>query len=461
VSTFSGLSTALSALYAQRRGLDVTGLNIANANTDGYSRQRVTLTSVGGATVPAVFSHWDGAGGGVAVEDVERLRDQFLEARARGEHAQNAYLSDQQRIYGQVEQIFNEPSDTGLQSQLADFWSSWHEVANRPGDLAARTQLLQRASTIADNLHTSQDTLGALWTATREQLGALTTEVNTATANVAQLNQAVVRANQAGLPANELADQRDQAVLHLSELTGSTARVRDDGAVDVYLNGSSLVSGAAARKLAVAGATRLEDQSTTPVSLRWADDGNSAIVTKGTAASALEALNTTIPAYTAALDGVAASLASTVNAQHAAGYDLAGAAGGQFYSGTTAATLTVAVTDPSKVAAAAGPGGSFDGTNADTIAHIAASNDGPDKIYRQLVVGLGVVTQGVNRRATIQSVVTDDVDSARSSESGVNLDEEMSNMLAYQRGYEAASRVMNAVDSMLDTLINRTGLVGR
>ena len=87
MSTFSGLSGALSSLYAQRRGLDVTGQNIANANTEGYSRQRVDMQSIGAPAGPSVFSTWNGAGSGVTVSNVTRLHDDFLEARARNEHA--------------------------------------------------------------------------------------------------------------------------------------------------------------------------------------------------------------------------------------------------------------------------------------------------------------------------------------------------------------------------------------
>src|SRR6266480_2923594 len=103
--TFGGLSIALSALTAQRRGLDVTGQNIANANTDGYSRQRVDLQATGGSPVPATFAVWDGTGSGVTVADVSRLRDAFADARARSEHAGGSYLTAQQQVYSQVESL--------------------------------------------------------------------------------------------------------------------------------------------------------------------------------------------------------------------------------------------------------------------------------------------------------------------------------------------------------------------
>jgi flagellar hook-associated protein 1 len=219
-----------------------------------------------------------------------------------------------------------------------------------------------------------------------------------------------------------------------------------------------MVNGATARQVTVAGASRMADQSSAPIAVNWADSGVPAVISGGTASSALGSLNSTLPGYAAALDSVASTVAATVNAQHAAGFDLGGTAGEEFYTGSTATTLGVAITDPAKVAAAATAGGSLDGGNADALADLAKAPGGPDSVYRQVVVELGVAAQAINRRAGIQNVITQDIDAARSAQSGVNLDEEMTNLLAYQRAYEAAARVINAVDSMLDTLINRTGL---
>jgi flagellar hook-associated protein 1 len=455
-STFGGVSTALSALIAQRRGLDIAGQNIANANNDGYSRQRVELQSVGGTLVPALFAVGDGVAGGVAVTDIVRVRDAFLSARERTEHAESAYLTDRQRVYGQLERLVAEPSDTGLQAQLADLWGSWHDVANNPGDLAARSQLLQQADTVAASLNRSTEALGALWMANREQLGALATDINGAAARIAELNQAVVRAEAAGLASNELADQRDQLVLHLAELTGARALPRANGSVDVLFGGAALVSGSVARQVRAAGAGQLDGLALDPVALQWTDTGAAIGIPSGQVASVLETLGTTLPQHLAGLDQIAATLVSTVNAQHTAGYDRSGTAGGAFFTGSTAASIAVAITDPSRVAAAAVTGGGLDGGNADRLAGLAGSVTGADHAYRQLVAGLGATAQTVNQRASSQASLTAAADAATAAHSGVNLDEEMTNLITFQRGYEAAARVLNIVDSVLDTLINHT-----
>ncbi len=464
--SFNGLSVALSALYAQRQGLEVTGQNIANVNTEGYTRQRAELRSVGSGSQPALFSHTPAVGNGVTVADVTRVRDALVESRVQTEHAQGTYLISQKQLYDQVEPLFHEPSDSGLQAQLGEFWSGWHDLANNPGDLSIRTQVLRQGAAVADTLRAANTGLGTIWQAGRDNLTGLTAEVNAAAQEVANLNRSIVRATQAGVPANDLSDQRDRLVLQLSELAGATSTSREDGSVDVFLSGSTLVSGGNVRPLEVTGASRLADQAADPVTLRFADNGTPAAASAGQLGAITDALARTLPAYAGQLDSVAASLAAAVNTAHAAGFDRSGAPGGAFFTGTTAATLTVAITDPAALAASGTQShnpdgtvtGNVDGGNAEALALLSTKAGGPDITYRKLIADLGGAAHAANQRVAIQSALTAEVDNARSSVSGVSLDEEMTNMLSYQRAYQAAAKLMTAMDSMLDTLINRTGL---
>jgi flagellar hook-associated protein 1 len=459
-SSFGGLTTALSAMYAHRRGLDIAGQNIANANTEGYSRQRVDLRANGGPSVPAIYSTWQGAGAGVSVDDVVRLRDAFLEGRGRVEHSQDAYLKTMDQLYGSIENVLAEPSDTAVAAQLSEFWAGWHDVANNPGDAAARSQVLQRGSVVADSLRTAHDAYSSMWNGARANLDALAVEVNGTAAAVVELNRTIRGAQGAGLPANELVDQRDVHVMRLAELVGAAAVARDDGTVDVYVNGSTLVAGTTNRSLVVTGARRLVEQGTDPVALRWADN-NSPVVPGGQIAANLGIVAVVLPGQVAALDQVAARLADTVNTAHRVGYGLDGVNDRPFFTGTTAAAIAVAVTNPDHVAASGIPGGGLSGSNADALAGLGDRSDGADATYRDMTVGLALAAQTAARRSDIQSRVTTEVDAARAASAGVNLDEEMTNMLAHQRAYEAAARLLTTIDGMLDVLINRTGLVGR
>lgn len=466
MSTFSGLSIALSSLYAQRKGLEVTGHNVANVNTDGYSRQRVGLEGVGGNTVPAIHSKWTGAGAGVGVTGVDRLRDQFLESRALLEHSTDSRLRHTQGVMARAELAFAEPSTNGLQAQMAELWAGWGDVANHPTDLAARSQLLEQAKTLATGFNRTREEIGTLWESQVEQLQVTVSEVNATAARVAELNGAIERATKGGLSPNDLADQRDRLVLELSQSIGATVRPGEAGVVDVFVGGTALVRGATSERLQVSGSATISDVAGEPVQVQWAKDGYPAAVSGGRAGGMLEAANVTLPTMRDGVDAVARELVDVVNGQHGAGYDLDGAPGQPLLSWNADTGMAVAITDPRQLAAASdGPDGagspSLDGRNALDLSALTTAEQGPDAAYRSFIVALGVETQAANRRVQIQADITNQLDAVRDAESGVNLDEEMANMVAYQHAYNASARHLTAVDQMLETLIRGTGLVGR
>jgi flagellar hook-associated protein 1 FlgK len=463
-SSFGGINTALTALFAQRRGLDVTGQNIANANTEGYSRQRVHMQSQVGSLSSAMYARTDGLGTGVAVSDVQRLRDEFLENRGRAEHATNAYLTSQRSTYASIEDTFAEPGDTALAAQLRDMWGAWSDVANNPQLAAPRAALIQQSATVADQLNGAHQALAGQWKQNREQMGAYVDEINGTANAIAQLNDSIIKANASDVTVNELEDHRDMLAMRLAELTGATTSKRENGGMDVFIGGSTLVSGTYTREVEVAGATRLEDQVATPkvpasVGLQW-KDSKQPTEAGGTVGAAVDTMTTIIPGLSNKLDSIAKNLISSVNKEHVKGFSVDGNPGGPFFGGATAGDIKVLIKSPDQVAVSATTG-TLDHSVADRIADIGDSATGPDRDYQSMIGELGVAAQGAGRRAQIQSVVAEQVDAAREGESGVNLDEEMTNLLTYQRGYEAASRVLTTIDSMLDQLINRTGLVGR
>jgi flagellar hook-associated protein 1 FlgK len=474
-SSFGGINTALTSLYAQRRALDVTGQNIANANTDGYTRQRVEMQSQVGSITPGVWAKTDGLGTGVAVSDVQRLRDEYLENRGRTEHGTSAYLTSQTESYKGIEDVFAEPSDTALQASLHDMWGSWSDVSNNPQLTATRSTLIQQSSTVADGLNAAHDSLAGQFAQDRTTLSAYTNEVNTAAKTIAQLNDSIVKAKAVGTTVNELEDQRDSQVMHLSELTGATASLRPNGAMDVFVGNSTLVSEFTTREMAVTGAAKLDDQGADAVKLNWTDS-NTAVGAGGTMGGMFDTITNVIPGVTAKLDSVAQNLATKVNALHQSGYSVDGTHNADFFVSKypsqpiTAGTISVGITDPDKVAVSSvdptvivppATQGTLNNEVADGLADIGTATNGPDREYQSMIGELGVSSQATSRRNDIQTGVTEQVDASREATAGVNLDEEMTNLLTYQRGYEAASRVLTTIDSMLDQLINRTGLVGR
>ncbi|GAA0483535.1 flagellar hook-associated protein FlgK [Paractinoplanes deccanensis] len=472
-SSFGGLNTALTSLYAQRRGLDITGQNIANANTEGYTRQKVRMQSQTGSLNPGVYATTTQVGSGVTVSSVERGRNEYLEERGRTEHANSSYLATQKASYEQIESVMAEPSDTALQARLHDMWDAWNDVSNNWQDPSTRSALIERSQTVAVTLNDTHESLASQFSANRTQAEAFVSQVNNLAGRIADMNQQIVVANASGLEANELLDQRDVAVMQLSELTGATTQSKTNGSVNVYLGTAPLVSDFVTREVELTGPPTLaawtED---TPIALKWTDT-DMPVTTGGQMGAMLDTMNTIIPGISSQLDEVARTLANKVNSAVTAGYDFNGDEGTPFFEGDengviTAGSISVAITEadkvPFSVESRKNPDpllAAVDQGIADQLSETGVSSDGPDALYQTMIGQLGVASQASARRSDIQDAVTDQVDTARQAESGVNLDEEMTNLLTFQRGYEAASRVLTTIDSMLDQLINRTGLVGR
>lgn len=459
--TFSSVNGALSALRYQQVVMDVTSGNVANVATEGYVRRRVAGEAVGAPAQPAMWSRYDGAGEGVRVSSVDRMVDALLDARARREHGNQSYLDVRQGVLERVEAGIGEPGANGVAAALTELRKSWNDLANNPGGEAARSQVLARAGSLADAIRIQARNVDAEAGDQRFQLMVNVDEVNTLAGDLASTNKSIAVANLTGTDAGTLLDKRDALALRLSELTGAVSQQRPDGGFDVSVNGVPLVTGQDANRLEVAsGVTTTGAADGNPVTFRVVSPtGTTAVPAglKGEVGSVAELLTTTLPNYLQGLDDIAKTLADEMNTQHAAGFDRAGVTGGPLFAydpNDIAGSLSVAITDPTKVAASGVPGGGLDGGNALALASaITVEGD-----YQRLVSSFGSEVASTRRLALNQQTLTGQVDASREQLSGVNLDEEMVTMLTAQRAYEAAARVMTTVDSILDTLINRTGL---
>jgi flagellar hook-associated protein 1 len=470
VSDFKGLNLALTAMLAHRRAIEITGQNVANANTAGYTRQRADLAAISAPVTPAICSRTTGVGGGVTVEDLARLRDVFLDQRALQENGADASLRRTQSILGQIEQVLGEPGDNGIAAQLSEFWAGWEDVANQPDNQAARTQLIQRADTLASGLRKADADLGRLRQSTVDEIVTIVGQVNSTATQIADLNKAIQVATQNGMSPDDLAEQRDLLIDRLGKLAGVTTKPVKDGVVDVYLGGTAIVHGSDTFKLA-----QPTTDSTGAAQITWANDNYPAELTGGELLALRQGVNVTLSSttvggvegYRKRLDNVANALLAAVNAQHQAGMDIqtpTAQAGAACFTGTGAGYITInaaIMANPALVAAAKPGAGRLDASNAQAMADLATATNGADDLYHSFVVQLGVETDTANRRASIQASVLTEVEAARQSASGVNIDEEITNLVGSQHAYAAAAHLMTAVDEALATLINRTGMVGR
>ncbi|WP_018685617.1 flagellar hook-associated protein FlgK [Actinokineospora enzanensis] len=456
---FNGINTALTALRVQRQGLELAGQNIANAGTEGYTRQRLETTSIGGSSVPALWANKPigETGGGVQVTSVNRLKDAYIEARTRYEHERQATTTTTHEVMVDAERVYNEPGTSGLQAQLNNMWAGFADVADNPKDPAARTQLLTRAQSVASALNSSASELSGQYDNRRTELVSTVNDINSAASQLADLNGAVIRAKSAGVSYNELSDQRDVVAMKLVEQTGAQLSQAADGSYTMSLGGSNLVSGTTARALKVAGGASITAaQSGDTAGLKWVDTDSATTGVSGTAGAITNALTTVLPGQLTGFDKVAAALVNQVNTANAAGFTTTGVAGGPLLSGSTAMGVAVATTDPFAIAASGDKTQAYNGANADAMARLGTTGTA-DTIYQTNVADIGMKVRAAESAANTQDGITTQVDAARSAASGVNLDEELTSMISYQRSYEAAAKLMTAVDSMLDTLINRMG----
>jgi len=447
LSTFMGLETTLRGILAQQLAINVTGHNIANANTVGYTRQTALLAPTDAYSEPGVSRPPQAGqlGTGVDVTSYTRMRDGFLDIQYRAQAMKQGLASATKDGLTQVQDALAEPSDHGLNSLLQQYWSSWQDVSNAPENLATRQSLAQNAASLADGFNALGSQLSTIQSQTGQNVLSTIDQVNSIGGRIAQLNDAIMKDTVTGDHPNDLLDQRDLLIDQLSQLGNISVTATTYGQVDVSIGGASLVSGATASTLAESNMTSL---------------------TSGKLAGLITLRDTTIPGYQSQLDTVASTLITATNAQHALGYDLNGNAGGTFFTGTSASTIAIdpaLISNPALIAAS-GNGNVGNADNALSLANIRnqalVGASTIDTAYSQLVTQIGSDTQQAQRDTDTANLLTGSIDDRRQSVSGVSLDEEMTNLVKFQRGYQASARAMSAMDEMIDQLISRTGKVG-
>lgn len=431
IPTLQGLQTALSGLMANQEAIDTTGHNITNADTPGYSRQTAVMQTNIPLPIDAM-SQLTGAGGqmgtGVTVTTFERIRNTYLDAQYRTQSAALGAASSEANELQQAQSAFDEPSSSGISSQLSTFWSAWNSLASAPSS-AARETVVSTGKQLATTLNQLTGQIATVGTQATQQYAAITGptgEVQDDANQIAQLNHQIQLSEQAGQSPNDLLDRRDLLLDKLSELANTTVTKAPDG--------TDTVSFGDAAKPLVEGTT-----------VNWPQELTEAAGGQLGALLKISGPTGALANYQTALNEVANDLTTTVNALHTAT---------PFFTGTTAATIQVAVT-PEQVQTSSTPAS---GGN-DVAQAIAALRGGTaDERYAGLIAQVGSDVQSAEDDQSTSQAVVSAIGNQRESVSGVSLDEEMTNLISFQRGYEASARTMNAMDEMLDTLINHTGV---
>ena len=472
MSSFSILNTAFRGMSAAQAGIDVTGQNVANVNTPGYTRQRVQQSATAPLTEMGLgrLSQSARSGQGVTIDGVARLGNLFLESRVRQTASADGYASVRAAAFTAVEDIHGEPSDTGLSAALQSFWGAWQDAANSPGNAAPRRVWVAEPCVVVDRNVDGSARVEAAWRQARTSAGSLVAEINTVADKIAALNTRILDASGQNGSANELVDQRNQLAADLARLAGAQTSTNPDGTVNVLLGGNLLVDGHHVNEVRLVGSSTLDGAADDAVRLEWSHRPGAAVgLEGGELAGHLSALAPVssggIYAQAAAgYDALASALVTQVNALHTTGLTPSGTPGGAFFAiepGRSAgAGLRVAVTAPGQVATAAVGAGSLDGSVADRIAALGTAGGGPDAVWSTHVTQLAVKSSSAGYDAKLATTASTAAFSDLLSHSAVSLDEETVNLMQYQHAYQGAARVLTAVDEMLDHLINRTGRVG-
>ena len=448
ISTFFGLQQSLRGLLAHQRAMDVTGHNITNANTQGYSRQEAVLATATPYDIEAgLLIDGGGAmlGGGVDIQAFRRIRDGFLDLQFRAQSLRLGEYEGTASAMAQVEEGLSEPGANGISAQLDKFWSAWSAVANNPENLATRQALVEQAKTVAGAIKDMDARITTIANQVSSEYASITGasgDVRAKADEIAKLNAAIKFAVADGDQPNDLLDRRDNLLDELSKLAQVSVTELGNGAIRVNFGDA---------------AAPLVDDTATPVT--WPQT----LTTPGGKLGALLQMAApitatppgTLASYRADLNAFAKQLADDVNALHNPG-----GTGTNFFSvgaaGTEASSIAVNVAATAVRYATGAAVGATDIASA--IAKLRGSS--PDQKYQAFVARIGADVRNTDRLEANARVLTSAIEDRRQSTSGVSMDEEMTNLVRFQRGYQASARAMSTVDEMLDQLINRTGRVG-
>lgn len=452
MSISSILNIARSALAMQQRSVDVTSHNIANASTEGYRRQRLDLSASDPLRTPQGT-----LGRGVTSDGIQRARDKFLDISFRQESGLLGRFDTTHQLLSGVESIFDESSGTGLGAGLDALLSAFGDLANDPSSASARSLVVQSAQSLTQQFHAAADRLATVNVDVLQRMTNAVSDVNNYGAQIAELNRQVI-ASAKGVSAPDLEDKRDLLIDKLSQLVDIQVVDHPNHGVSVVAGGALLVDGAQHGELEVR-------------SLAGGGYGLGSVASHGPinlASGAIKGLSdlstSTIPGIQKQLDQFAAAVVKEVNAVHRDGTTAGGATGVNFFDpeGLTASSISVAAPIRQSIAAmATGTTGSpGDGSIALRLAQLrttpAASAGGQTlgEFYGGVVTSVGVLTRAAEQGSASEDALVANVQAQRSSVTDVSIDEEMVSLIKGQQAFAAASKIVNAADAMMQSILD-------
>lgn len=471
---FSSLNTASSGLRAQQTALQTTSHNLSNTNTIGYSRQRVSMT----ANLPQSVAGIGQIGTGVLIGGVNRITDEFVIGQLQNEEAsltQHQQISD---VLGQLEAIFNEPSDSGIAQQLSNFFVAWNNLASNPELTTAKTLVIRQSQTFLDTINHTGNKIDSLYKETGAQIKKEVLDFNSAADQLKAVNDQIFNATVKGEVPNDLLDRQDMLVGQMKNIGGVEVTKDKYGRAFVQLGGQEIITENEVNKL------ELSDPTTGAIAVSSADGPISIEVSSGSIKGFQEAL-VVVQETQEDLDSFVLNLANAVNVIHTDD----GESDIPFFvfeADNVARTISInpeLIDDPSLLNVGKDLENPIagDGSRAKAIFNLQytflsedAANWNYDEEtmsfaddttgstlfneYNQIVTNLGISKQQADNMVENQIDLVSLLEQRRDSISGVDINEEVVNLLQYQSAFQANSRAISTIAEMLDTLINKTGV---
>lgn len=459
------LNLGARALTANQGELGTIAHNIANANTAGYSRQEAALVTADGQLTGAGFF-----GRGVDIGTVQRRYDVFLAASVRTATSQSASDSARSSALADLDGVFSD-SALGVGASLDQLFAATGDLANRPADLATRQSFLAAAGSLAQRVTSVGSQLSDLSSRVDSQLQQTASQVNDRLTTIRTLNDQIARLSVSGQPPNDLLDKRDAAVQSLGELMSVQVVAADDGSLNLFTaNGAALLVGTHQASLT----TQPDATDPTRLALRLDQAGgvsqtlDAADLGGGSLAGLMLFRDQDLAAARSQLGALAQRIADAFNTQHAQGVDANGNAGGPLFDVQLDATgrvtgLSACALSPLEVATGAVGSASARADNRNALALGALADlrgvDGStmNQAYANLLADVGNRVQGARQLADASGAMKSEAVSRQQATSGVNLDEEAANLLRYQQAYQASAKIIQASQTLFDTLLSAAG----
>jgi flagellar hook-associated protein 1 FlgK len=449
------LSTATTGLKVNQEAINVVAHNIANASSEGFSRQRAVLGPLPSQKLPSgIF------GTGVQMVDVQRIRDPLLDSAYRREATGLGENQARSSLLGKVETILMEPSEEGLASALDQFFSAWSGLASDPAGLSSRGPVHTQARTLTDTFHDLARTLDVVRQEAELGIAEDIRRVNELTQDLADLNRDIVSAEVEGNTAGDQRDQRDLLLDELASIIPTQVIEELNGSVRVVTSGLSLVDGVHVNELEMREAGGVFGVGMIGHPGQLPDQG-------GSIGGALQLLNTDLPSITGELDALAEAMVTEINALHRTGTNPNGDTGIDFFdpTGVTATSISLSaavLADPNAISAGTGgPSGEYRAGANDVALALAGMRDQDSAAlgrsygdhFRQLTSDVGFMVHTADNRAEVHGTLADHAKTRRNGYSGVSTDEELMQLIRFQTAYQAAARVITTADEMLESLI--------